>query len=111
MVKLTNIIGGNGRDIDGIPVSDTINARNITIGGTAEDLTIPSGAKYVVFSATADFYVGWSATAAVPADVTDGSASELNPTVRRLTQSVLDAGVVSVNAPAAGTIITASFYN
>lgn len=79
----------------------------VLAANTAETVTIPSNAKYVVFSATpALFYVNYQGTAAAPAaDVTDGTGSELNPDVRYL-------GALtnfSIVAPAT-TIVTMCFY-
>lgn len=73
---------------------------------TAESITVPTGAKYVNFSANVDFYANYTTTATVPADVTDGSASELNPTMRGI------AGVttISVISASAGQI-SAAFYS
>ena len=46
----------------------------------AESYTVPSGARYLVFSAQADFWVNPGGSAAVPTtEVTDGSAAECNP--------------------------------
>lgn len=73
--------------------------------GVAESITVPSGAKYVVFSATADFYANYTTTATVPGDVTDGTASELNPT-GRIIQGVTTISVISADT----CIITAAFY-
>jgi len=79
----------------------------VLAANTAETVTIPSNAKYVVFSATpALFYVNYQGTAAAPAaDVVDGTASELNPDVRYL------GGLAnfSIVAPAT-TIVTMLFY-
>jgi hypothetical protein len=47
---------------------------------TNESITPPSDAKYVIFSSEAAFWVRKDAAATVPSgDVTDGTASELNP--------------------------------
>lgn len=52
----------------------------VLAASTAETITVPAGAKYVIFSAEADFWANPNDTAAVPSgDVSDGSASELNP--------------------------------
>lgn len=80
--------------------------------GVAEAITIPAGSTHVAFSATSDFYMRFNATAAVPsADVTDGTGSELNPTVRRLQLGDNSAPVTSISviAPVA-CIVTAMFF-
>jgi len=67
-----------------IPQSDFICV--VKLDPNAEEtFAVPEGAAAMLFSATTDFYCRVNAAAAVPsADVTDGSASELNPTMRRV---------------------------
>jgi hypothetical protein len=82
-----------------------IDAR-VLAASTEEQHTVPAKASHVVFSANNDFYVNYDATAAVPgADVTDGSAAELNPTVRL----VSDVTTLHLIAPAS-TIVTMTFF-
>jgi len=95
-----------------LPQSDWINAKSLGVA-TEESFTRaewPTDAKYVAFSSTGDFYMKFNGTAAAATDTTDGTASELNPTVRRL---VLGDGTavtkISVISPAA-CIVTMSFY-
>lgn len=79
----------------------------VLAANTAEAHTVPTGATHVVFSGTADFYVNYGAAAAVPAaDVTDGSASELNPVAREI-RGVTSIGLIS----AATCIVTMAFFN
>lgn len=57
------------------------------LSGTAVQFTVPTGAKYVSFSSTGDFYAlyGTNPTAAAPSGTTsDGTASECNPGVRKV---------------------------
>ncbi len=55
--------------------ADTAVAHTIPVG-------IEKGVKFVVFSSTSNFFAKIDAVAAVPlVDVTDGSGSELNPSV------------------------------
>ena len=59
----------------------------VLAAGVKEDFTVPTDAGKVIFASTGDFYcrIGSAAVAAVPTvDITDGSASELNPTARRV---------------------------
>lgn len=78
---------------------------------TAESFTVPTDqngqkAEHVIFSANCDFYVNTVTTATVPGDVTDGSASVLNPTGYYLKGQVTTISVIS-----AGTcIVTAEFW-
>lgn len=72
---------------------------------TAESITVPTGANYVLLSGTADFYVSWTGTATVPSDNDVGAASELNPGMRQITD------LTSISVISASTcIVTAVFY-
>lgn len=86
------------------PASDYVLARDVA-AGVAEAFTVPAGANFVVFSSNVDFYAK-SGTAAVPGDVTDGTASELNP----VGMALYGVSSISVISAAAGKI-TASFYS
>jgi|SRR5687767_9270872 len=55
-----------------------VDARDLA-ANTNETHTVPAGAETVMFSCTGDFYAKQNGAAAIPGDVTDGSASELNP--------------------------------
>lgn len=83
-----------------------IDARSLA-ATTNETVTIPTGATKVIFSANGDFYVNPnSGTAAVPGDVTDGSASEMNPAGYA---DLTPGGTFGIIAPAA-TVVTLAFY-
>lgn len=86
---------------------DHINNQVLAVAGTAETITIPAGADYVLLAGTADFFARWDGgTAAVPAaDVADGTGSELNPVGRHIRGKT-----ISVVSATAGAIITASFW-
>lgn len=76
------------------------------VAGVAEVHTIPAGAAYVLFSANGDFYTNFNAAAAVPAaDVTDGTGSEMNPTIRYINGGTS----IGIIAPQ-NTIVTLAFY-
>ncbi len=61
-------------------------------------VTVPTGARYAVFAATADIWVTIGGVAAIPAgDVTDGTGSEFNPVVR-WTEGQTTIGVISASA-------------
>lgn len=87
-----------------IPFSDSVMSRALA-AGVAETITVPAGASIVVFSSNCDFYVKADGVAAVPGDVTDGSASALNPSVRDVS-AVSEISVIS----AEGGIVTAEFF-
>jgi hypothetical protein len=91
-----------------IPQSDEIHVAALT-AETEGEVTVPEGARLVVFSATDDFYCRFDADAeiSVPsAAVTDGSGPELNPGVR-LCDGVT---TISLVAPRACNV-TLSFYS
>lgn len=91
-----------------IPVSNDIDAY---YGDTAsQQFTPPTDARLVLFSGTGDFYVKIAAnpTAAVPAaDVSDGTASELNPAVRWFNKNSDKIAVIA----AADVVVTMSYYS
>jgi hypothetical protein len=64
----------------------------------------------VRIAATADIYVSFTGTAAIPGDVTDGTASELLPYSRGdhwfYIRGVTAISVISATTP----VVTASFY-
>jgi hypothetical protein len=68
--------------------------------------TVPSGANFVLFSADGDFYAKPNTSATVPAgNVTDGSASELNPSVWSVS-TVTGIGVIADSSRK----VTLTFY-
>ena len=87
--------------------SDYVLSRSLA-ASTAESFTVPTSprARFVLFSSNVDFYANWTTTATVPGDVTDGSASELNPSMRFIPN---DCTAISVISPDAG-VVTASFW-
>ncbi len=59
---------------------DFIDAVVLATPGTAVSYTVPADTRWLVFSATEDFYSNPNGTAVEPsANITDGSGSELNP--------------------------------
>ena len=91
--------------------SDYVDARALTSGGGAESLTVPTGALYAVFSCTGNFYAAYDGTAAVPSDVSDGRASELNPTIRKLLNaSGAVFKTISVITPDSSAVVTVSYF-
>lgn len=79
-------------------VPDYVDAR-VLAANTSEVFAIPAGARYVVFSFTADFWAKFGTsgvTAAVPsADMTDGAAPELNPAARRIPDGITHLALVA----------------
>lgn len=88
------------------PPSDTRYAI-VLAGGTAQTVTVPTGANYVVFAARGEFWVNYGTTAAVPAiNNVAGNAPELNPVAKRVT----DQATFSI-VSAAANIVTLSFFS
>ena len=81
-----------------------IDARDLA-ANTNETHTVPAGAESVIFSADGGFYAKPNGAAAVPGDVTDGSASEYEPVGWSL-DGVTTIGLIS----SAARKITLSFY-
>jgi hypothetical protein len=81
-----------------------VNANSLA-ASTAESQTVPTGAKWVLFSATCNFYANPTTTATVPGDVTNGSASELNPSA----WYVADVTTISIIS-ASACVVTTAFY-
>lgn len=82
------------------PIADYVQAR-VLAANTAETVTVPAGARIVVFNSDSVFYLRIGGDAAVPAaDVTDGTASAMSPGARSLdgvtTFSVVSAAVCIV---------------
>lgn len=103
-MKELSIQSNNGHNTYAIKGADYV---DVYYGDAiATTFTVPSKAKFVLFSATDNFYVNWNGTAAIPSgDITNGSGSELNPIIR----AVKPGDTFSVIA-AADIVVTLSFY-
>ena len=88
------------------PIPSYVDSLQLAVG-SAESFTVPDTAGYVIFSATDDFYANANATATVPGDVADGSASELNP----VGYTVQGGETISIVSSATTAIITMSVYD
>lgn len=92
--------------------SDYVDSYVISAGdANAVAVTVPSGAKYAVFSATGNFYALFkntaTATVSLPVtNVTNGNAAMLNPAAARVDQLTN----FSIAVPAACTVVIA-WYN
>lgn len=88
------------------PTPTYVDAR-VLAAGVAEVWTAPANTRFVVFSGNCNFYAKANAAAAVPAaDVTDGTASELNPAAWYFSSPVTTIGVISSSA----CVLTISAY-
>lgn len=99
-----NKISPDAKGLFALPPPTYVLARVLGVA-TAESMTVPTGARYVLFSSSGDFHVSYTTTATVPADTTDGTACELNPELRDITGVT----TISVISPAA-QLVTAAFY-
>lgn len=101
--------GGQQRRAFAPLASDYVDCR-VLAAATAERHTVPSGARYVSFSADGTFYAKFgnsSVTAAVPAtDVTDGTGSVINPEVREIPSAVTHISLIA----SAATVVSLSFF-
>ncbi len=99
----------NGQFNSSIRLAPTyVNAKSLA-ANTSETDTIPTGANFVLFGANCNFYAKPGATAAVPTDVTDGSASEANPQAWYIKSSLTGMTQISVIAEGA-CLVTLSYY-
>jgi hypothetical protein len=104
LISLTMRRDANG-ELTFIPSAPTyIDARDLA-ANVNETHSVPVGADYVLFSTDGDFYAKPNAAAAVPGDVSDGTASQLNPKQWSL-ENTTSIGLI---APAARKV-TLSFY-
>ena len=84
LIPLRECKDGNRNGMVGIVGQGYVMA-NVLAGTVAEVVTVPTGAKKVIFSATGNFYANFGAAGAIPAtEVTDGSGSLLNPEMREI---------------------------
>ncbi len=105
MKKLRVVNDGNGNTAFGLNFSTYVDTQ-VLAAGVAEVYTVPTRAKYVLFSSTVDFYARPNAAAAVPTtEIADGTGSVLSPTLRSL-EGVSTIGLISAEA----CIVTMEFY-
>jgi len=94
-----------------LPFSDAVNAV-VLAANTAELIPIPSGAKFVLLTGTVNFYADPTTTATVPADTTDGSASELALSTVPVLRSLVGVNATGLSVISASIcIVTAAFYS
>ena len=82
MKRATLLLDPNSNPLAGLNFPDHID-NMVLAADTAEDYTIPTGARIVNLTADADFWARPDATAAIPTtEVADGTGSVLNPGMR-----------------------------
>lgn len=90
---------------NGLYPSDTIYSGALA-ASTEQTVTVPTGADFVIFESTGDFYVNYDKTATVPSGTISQAGGELNPDVRYVGEtSVLH--IISAGTP----IVTLAFYS
>lgn len=102
MLPYVQPVDANGAPlVDFLPETDRVDV-HVLASGTAEDIDVPTGAKFCVLTADVDFYYNTNADAAVPtADVTDGTASRFAAADTMVKLVVDDVSDISVIAGAA----------
>lgn len=104
--RLVSKLGAGSQNMQAVDFAGHVDTV-VLAADTPEVYTVPAGATFLLFSATANFYARRNAAAAVPTtEITDGTGSELNPVVRVVGGSGT-IGLVSGEA----TIITISAYS
>jgi hypothetical protein len=96
------------RNVHGTVIEPSMHVNNyVLVAGDAQTVNIPTGAKWVLFSCTGNFYTNFhGATAAEPStNATNGAGVELNPTVRYLGSHTSFSVVAPANA-----ILTLAYY-
>jgi hypothetical protein len=92
-------------DVTGAIKVGYVNTYLLTVS-TNKAVTIPTGSRYAIFAATADIWVKMGGAASIPAgDTTDGTGSELNPTIR-FVEGQTTLGIIS----AAAAKVSVAFY-
>ena len=104
MRKLRTIKGHAGEDVFALIAPDYVDSVSLA-AGVAKSFTVPANGHFAIFSATNDFYANYTTTATVPGDVSNGTASELNPTLRY----IKGVTTISVIAPASA-VVTITYY-
>lgn len=89
-----------------------IDARVLGTAGTAETVTVPTGAAIVIFTPLYEdtvFFARYdgSAAAAPSGDISDGTGSEVNPVAR----DIRNVATFSLVSPQAGATIIMAFYS
>ena len=83
----------------------------VLAAATAESITVPGGATFVVLSGTDDFYADFTKTAVTPAaDIADGTSPILVPRGYKEIRELSGAATISVICEDA-CIVFAEFYS
>lgn len=90
------------------PAPVYVNARALA-ANVAETTVLPAGTRFVIFSADCNFYAKPGASAAVASDVTDGTASELNPAAWYFSNPAASTQQITVIAPTACNVTFSAY--
>jgi len=83
----------------------------VLAANTAESITVPKGANYVILSGTADSWIDYTTTAVVPAaDIENGTSPIYIPAAYKELREVKGVQTLSVISTPGG-IFTAEFYS
>jgi hypothetical protein len=105
MRPLRSIVDGDGRVLSGIMSSGYIDDI-VLAAGVAQTITAPTGARYVSFGASGDYYVNQSGTATIPGTtITGGTGSLKKPPLMSLDAATFS--LISVG----GDIISLAWYS
>lgn len=107
-MALTTALPEAVKEYFALPPSNWNDAK-LLAANVAETFVVPDGANFVSLTSTADIYVKFNGTAAVSTDLADGTASELNPTMRRLLLAGAEVTYISVISETAAKVV-ASYY-
>jgi hypothetical protein len=91
-----------------LPGEGYVQAKSLA-AATAERIAIPPNAKFVLFQCTDNFCAAFgndTVVAAMPTDIADGTANELNPTLRQIPVGATSVSVITDSAAK----LTATFY-
>jgi hypothetical protein len=92
------------------PVPTYVNAR-VLAANVAETTTLPAGTRIVIFSADCNFYASAVTSASIPADVTGGNASELNPSAWYFPNTATQTQAISVISAVPCTVTFSAYTN
>jgi hypothetical protein len=98
----------NGVPMIGLKAPQWVDQLSLT-ANVAVTYTIPTGAKYLLFNGTGNFYVSFvpsQAAVITGTSITTGVGAELNPVLR----AVSGLTAISIIGPTTGTVVTISAF-
>lgn len=104
MQSLRQISSSEIDNTDALFPSDSIYS-GLLVANTEQTVSVPSGAEFVIFTATNDYYVNYDTTATVPSGTISQVGGELNPILRYIGET----SVIHIISPYTA-YITLGFY-